>query len=255
MKFAENLQRLRRARGMSQEALAEAVGVSRQAISKWESGQAVPEIDKIIRLSKLFQVSIDSMVKEDADGPSPAAGGNSAPVLIPVGYVPYHGYYEYVSKRRLFGVPLVHINVGYGKRVAKGIIAIGNISVGVLSIGAVSLGGICLGAFAVGLFCAAAFAVGLLAAVGGVAVGAVALGGVAVGLISVGGCAVAYHVAVGGYANGHIAIGEVVKGARTIRTHGRDFSPVTAAQVSALLRREYPHLWKPVADFILHFFG
>ncbi|MGC7323333.1 helix-turn-helix transcriptional regulator, partial [Mycobacteroides abscessus subsp. massiliense] len=65
MNFAEKLQMLRTERHMSQETLAEAVGVSRQAISKWESGLANPEMEKIIRLSDLFQVSIDYLVKEN----------------------------------------------------------------------------------------------------------------------------------------------------------------------------------------------
>jgi transcriptional regulator with XRE-family HTH domain len=63
MSFGKNLQRLRKEKGMSQESLAEILEVSRQAISKWESGAAYPEIEKLIALSDLFGVSIDYLIK------------------------------------------------------------------------------------------------------------------------------------------------------------------------------------------------
>jgi transcriptional regulator with XRE-family HTH domain len=63
MNFGENLQKLRKEKGLSQEKLAEILEVSRQAISKWESNAAYPEIEKLISLSNLFNVSIDYLVK------------------------------------------------------------------------------------------------------------------------------------------------------------------------------------------------
>lgn len=63
MNFGENLQRLRKGKGMSQEKLAEILEVSRQAISKWESNAAYPETEKLIALSNLFGVSIDYLIK------------------------------------------------------------------------------------------------------------------------------------------------------------------------------------------------
>lgn len=65
MKFAEKLLNLRMDRGYSQEALAEELGVSRQAISKWELGTTLPETDKIIQISDFFGVSIDYLLKEN----------------------------------------------------------------------------------------------------------------------------------------------------------------------------------------------
>lgn len=65
MKFAEKLLNLRMDRGYSQEALAEELGVSRQAISKWELGTTLPETDKIILISDFFDVSIDYLLKEN----------------------------------------------------------------------------------------------------------------------------------------------------------------------------------------------
>lgn len=53
---------LRKAVGLSQEQLAEVVGVSRQAISKWETSQSLPEVDKLVLLSKAFSVSVDELL-------------------------------------------------------------------------------------------------------------------------------------------------------------------------------------------------
>lgn len=62
--FSQNLQKLRSEKNLSQEQLADKIGVSRQTISAWESGKASPELDKITTISKLFSVSIDELVGE-----------------------------------------------------------------------------------------------------------------------------------------------------------------------------------------------
>ena len=63
MSFAEKLLTLRKGKDLTQEQLAEQLNVSRQSVSKWESGQAVPELDKIILLSDLFAVTTDYLLK------------------------------------------------------------------------------------------------------------------------------------------------------------------------------------------------
>lgn len=68
MNFEEKLQVLRRKKGLSQENLAESIGISRQAIAKWESGKSYPDINNLIQLSDLFKVSIDSLVRNEEDG-------------------------------------------------------------------------------------------------------------------------------------------------------------------------------------------
>lgn len=68
MTLGEKLQKLRQQQGLSQDALAERLGVSRQAVSKWERDEALPELDKIVRLSEIFGVSLDALLK---DRPSP----------------------------------------------------------------------------------------------------------------------------------------------------------------------------------------
>ena len=62
MMLAENLQILRKQNGLSQEELAEKCQVSRQAIAKWESGESVPTIEKLIYLAGLYEVTLDELV-------------------------------------------------------------------------------------------------------------------------------------------------------------------------------------------------
>ena len=62
MMLAENLQILRKQNGFSQEELAEKCQVSRQAIAKWESGESVPTLEKLIYLSSLYVVTLDELV-------------------------------------------------------------------------------------------------------------------------------------------------------------------------------------------------
>lgn len=217
MTFSEKLTALRRERGWSQEELGGRLRVSRQTVSKWEQGQTTPEMAKLIELAALFSISLDELAGLAETGPTTA----KEIVYVPV-ETGYH--YEYTSKRTLWGLPLVQINLGRGLRRARGVIAIGNIatgfvsigavSVGLVSFGAVSLGLLALGAFTLGLLAAGAISIGLLA-VGGIAVGLLSFGGVAVGVYAVGGCAYARDVALGGVATGTVAIGDTVRGAVT----------------------------------------
>lgn len=67
MIFADKLVRLRKKAGWSQEELAEQMNVSRQSVSKWEGAQSVPDLEKMIRLSKLFGVSTDYLLKDEIE--------------------------------------------------------------------------------------------------------------------------------------------------------------------------------------------
>lgn len=69
-----NLIRLRKEKGLSQEELADKLSVSRQAVSKWERGEALPDTDNLIRLAKLYNVSIDELVGYTPDKSQTAAG-------------------------------------------------------------------------------------------------------------------------------------------------------------------------------------
>ncbi|MCI8601364.1 MAG: helix-turn-helix transcriptional regulator [Oscillospiraceae bacterium] len=64
--LSEKIYTLRRKSGLSQEQLAEKIGVSRQAISKWEGGLSTPELDKLKALSECFQVTIDELTENQA---------------------------------------------------------------------------------------------------------------------------------------------------------------------------------------------
>ena len=72
MSLGNNIHRLRTKLNMSQGDLAEALGVSRQSISKWETDGAVPELDKLIKLSSIFGVTLDELVHGEAAVPTPA---------------------------------------------------------------------------------------------------------------------------------------------------------------------------------------
>jgi hypothetical protein len=90
--------------------------------------------------------------------------------------------YEFKSKRKIFGIPLVHINIGgrYKNSYAKGIIAIGDISVGVISFGGISFGLLSFGGIGAGVVSIASISAGVIS------LGVVSVGVVSIGLISVG---------------------------------------------------------------------
>ncbi len=83
MGFSDNLYHLRAGRNMTQEQLAMLMGVSRQAISKWESSRAYPEMDKLVRLCDLFECDLNELVRDDI----PAGGADSAR-CVPADAVP-----------------------------------------------------------------------------------------------------------------------------------------------------------------------
>ena len=198
MTFSEKLTGLRRKSGMSQEQLADRLGVTRQSVSKWEGGTAMPELVKLISLSELFGVSVDYLVKDWMEEPDNPCGGSGEisskqadrlekKVDELTNYVKGR-VYRYDSKTRIFGLPLVSIRFGFvrnGKlsmdNTAKGIIAIGNCAIGVVAIGIVGVGLFTFGVLAMGMLSLGIVAGGL-AAFGVAALGYLALGVSAVGV-------------------------------------------------------------------------
>ncbi len=71
MILGEKIVQLRKQRGWSQEELASQLGISRQAVSKWESAASIPDLDKIISMSRLFEVSTDYLLKEEMTEDAP----------------------------------------------------------------------------------------------------------------------------------------------------------------------------------------
>ena len=239
MEFREQLMELRKQRGWSLEQLGAKIGVTRQTVSKWETGDTTPELAKLIELSSLFEISVDQLIgiEERKD---------TAPV-----YIHETGWnYEYKSKTTFWGLPLVHINVGRGLRRAKGVIAVGNCSVGIISTGGLSAGIISIGGLSGGIVSIGGLSIALLLSVGGVSIGTIALGGLAVGyfaagglalgVYSLGGCAAASRVAAGGAARGVIAIGDQVRGTVAFPLK----NGVSSVEIRQAILDKFPGTWK-----------
>lgn len=220
MDFRERLFDLRRQAGLSQEELANLLGVTRQAVQKWEAGTSRPDMDNLVSLADYFKVSLDFLVTGKEPTPPPA------PTVVNNYYHHHRWHYEYKSKRTLFGLPLIHINCGPGIHWARGIIAIGDIATGLVAMGGIAVGLFSLGALSLGLLLALGALTAGIISIGGVALGLFTLGGVAVGWLSMGGisCGVyaaggvvtASKVAVGGAVSAPLAIGAAAEGAQTI---------------------------------------
>lgn len=244
MNFNEKLMELRKQRGWSQEELGNRLNVTRQTVSKWELGQTTPEMDKLVEISQLFDISLDELLN------NPKFGEQKG--FLPNGNWKDFNHYEYKSKKTIKGIPLVHVNYRrVGIATAKGIIAVGNVAVGAvalggISVGLVSAGGLALGLlFALGGFAAGGFAFGGLAAgliaFGGAAFGGFAVGGSAIGTYAIGGFAKASQIAQGGYADGVVAIGEQVKGVATFCTDTSINPFIDPADVEAAIRTHCPN--------------
>lgn len=96
MSFRDNLQHLRATRNMTQEQLAMLVGVSRQSVTKWEAERAYPEMDKLIKLTQIFDCTLDELVSGDLTGRA-AEPAKSVPVTAALaditGYEEHHVRY------------------------------------------------------------------------------------------------------------------------------------------------------------------
>ena len=65
LNFGENLRRLRKSKDLSQEQLAEMLNISRQAVSKWESGKAYPDIENLVLLRSIFNITLDDLILDE----------------------------------------------------------------------------------------------------------------------------------------------------------------------------------------------
>lgn len=97
MNLGENIFRLRSERNMSQGDLADALNVSRQSVSKWENNNAVPDLDKMLKMAELFGVTLDVLVKGED---SPALSQVPQPQTILIQHNP-------IPARKIFGIILV----------------------------------------------------------------------------------------------------------------------------------------------------
>lgn len=244
MTFSQKLKELRNNKDISQFDLAQKLNISKTEVENWELGNSTPNLDELNKLCSFFEVSADYFAGRDSNK--------------------NHSFYkrpehiEYKSKAKLFGLPVVHINIGSGMHTAKGIIAIGTPAFGFISIGAFSLGLISLGALSAGLVSLRALSLGLLLSFGGLSIGAISFGGLSVGIIavggfaagvySVGGFAVATKIAGGGFTNAPLSIGKIATGGTIVDLN----LPVTADDIKAAILKKFPETNKTIVDLFLH---
>lgn len=209
------LKELRHEKQMTQEQLADILGVSRQAISKWESNITYPETHKLIRMSELFHCSLDYLLKDTEETDSKNQSYEQSSVFR-------NRLRERKSEKTIWGMPIWHIGknakgfvaVGLNARgviavglKAKGIVSLGMLSIGVLSFGMLSIGFLSLGLFALGLLSAGCFSLGVFAT-GAISLGIISLGAIAIGDFSVGALSIGKYFALGDNARAMIALGD-----------------------------------------------
>ena len=224
MTLGNKISKLRKENNLTQEQLAETLGVSRQAISKWENDVTYPETDKLIRMSELFGCSLDYLIN-DVQKTENEQKENNFVFLKKV-------FRERKSKKMLWGMPLFHfgknahgvVAIGLKARgvlsigvLSKGILSFGFLSMGIFSFGLASLGLMAFGTAALGIlafgcFCAGIFSAGAISlgifSFGAICVGVISAGAVSVGDFSAGALAIGKYIAVGDSARAMIAIGE-----------------------------------------------
>lgn len=240
MTLGDKLSKLRKQNNYTQEQLADILGVSRQAISKWESDVSYPETEKLIQLSDMYHCSLDYLLRDEMESDDCNQSERSI-------NLEKHFYYEKTSEKKIKGIPLWHVNIGPGRTAkgiiavglrAKGVVSLGIASVGILSVGVASIGVLSFGVATVGIIAAGSIAAGVLA-MGAICVGIITLGAISVGAFSGGAMAIGNYVAVGDYARGAIAIGKTEAYGSIYQKIGK-LSPEEYQQVCDLITKEVP---------------
>jgi transcriptional regulator with XRE-family HTH domain len=113
MTFGEKLQKLRAREGMSQEGLAELLDVSRQAVSRWERDETMPETEKVVRISDCFHVTVDYLLKDGVEQPTQS---RRVPDL--------EGWF--LEKGYQLGWLVIVIGLYYALRLSRGAITLGS---------------------------------------------------------------------------------------------------------------------------------
>jgi len=281
MTLGEKLAKGRKEKNITQEQLADYLSVSRQSISKWESDIAYPETEKLVRISELFDCSLDYLLKENVTEKEEKKEtfNMQEPDAVSVSFSInkiFNFHYEYKSKRTFCGVPLVHINIGRG-RTAKGIVAIGFksfgfISIGLLSIGLLSFGLLALGflgfgllgvgvlgfgTFALGFLSGGAISIGIIS-FGAISIGVMSCGAISIGQFAVGALAKGHYFAFGDNATAMVALG-ATKADGTLYTHftgiQNNFSGYDTHTVPSVLENNVPSGLKWLMNMALSIAG
>lgn len=235
MTIGEKIAKQRKELNYTQEQLADILGVSRQSVSKWESDVAYPETDKLVKMGKMFDCTMDYLLNEDITEKQSTAQNE----IQNLWYKFKKQFHERKSETTVFGMPLYHIGrnahgffaVGFKAHgvisiglMSRGIFSLGLLSIGIISIGLLSLGLISVGTFSLGLLAVGSIALGLFAA-GAISVGIISFGALSVGCFSTGALAIGKYIAVGDHSYALIAIGKSVAQGDVYSHLG---SPVTA---------------------------
>lgn len=214
MTLGDKISKSRKESNYTQEQLANLLGVSRQAVSKWESNITFPETDKLIRMSELFDCSLDYLLKDTVEtdgnaGRKEAENSSKKP------------FRERKSEKTVWGMPLWHIAVNargfvaFGLNArgviaiglkAKGIVSLGLLSLGLFSYGMLSLGLISIGIFSMGMLSAGTFSAGIFS-MGAISLGILSFGAIAIGDFTAGALCIGRYFAMGDHARAMIAIG------------------------------------------------
>ena len=263
MTLGDKLSKLRKENNYTQEQLASVLGVSRQAISKWESDVTYPETDKLIKISELFNCSLDYLLKDsldtDSDIPTETQTNNEIPFSRPL-------IHERKSEKTVWGMPLWHIGknakgivavgvnatgvIAVGLK-AKGVVSLGLLSLGLLSFGMLSVGVLAIGMFAIGLIAAGCLSLGFFAA-GAISLGVISVGAIAVGDFSIGALAIGKYFAMGDNAQAMIALGGTEASGNVFQKIG-ELTAQEIDTVKGLLDNIVPNYFSWIKEFIKSF--
>ncbi len=268
--IGEQLVKLRKMNNMSQEKLGNILGVSRQTIYKWENNKAYPDMMNLVAISEIFDVSLDELIngeekslisKEDKiiNNKENLEVINKSETIYnqTVNHIENRKRsYEYKSEKCIGNLPLLHINLGMKNCKAKGIIAIGNVSIGIISIGLASVGIFSIGLLSLGLLSIALLSLAIIASgflgigimsISVIAIGIYTLGGISVGLFSIGGVAFSKYLSIGYYAKGSVAIGVGAKGSATlVKNNFNELLNISKSQIHNIFLSKYSNdvlLW------------
>ena len=261
MKTGEKIAKLRRENNYTQEQLAVLLGVSRQSISKYESGITYPETEKLIRLSELFGCTIDYLLKDDVEEPDSYVAEmnrenrlDSETENLSKNFFGHWTNFERKSEKTVFGMPLWHIGknakgvFAIGLK-AQGIVSIGFLSIGLMSFGLCSVGLLALGLFTLGILAIGCFALGGLA-LGAVAVGVIACGALAIGEFSLGALALGHYVACGDRAYGMFAFGDTKASGEVFEQLG-ELTDLGKQMVMKAMQREIPDYYQWIVKIFI----
>ena len=197
MTIGERIAEERKKKGMTQEDMAEKLNLSRQAISKWESGSSFPDTENLLKLSFLFSVSVDYLLKGEM---VEEKNGEEEKVF----HLPYSSLSrmkERHSEKTLWGLPLWSVGrnakgffaLGFRSEgifslgfFSKGVFSLGCFTLGGISVGMASLGLLSLGAFSGGIISFGAVSLAIMASVGAISISPLSIGSLSLGEISIG---------------------------------------------------------------------